>query len=91
MSTLVSSRLLYVIEAALVLTTIGLAAALPSAPEYLPCGRCPGPAPNGTDPHRFALRLVIVVVWVLVIVAVDPLRPVPRRHQRDDSGQTDSG
>jgi hypothetical protein len=68
-----------VIEAVVVLTTIGLAVALPSAPEFRPCGNpCPDPVPNG-DPHRFALRLVIVVVGTLVVAFVDTRRPsLPR-------------
>jgi hypothetical protein len=74
MSKRVLPRLLLVLEAALVLVTIGLAVALPSGPEFLPCGRCPDPAPNGPDPHRFALRLVIVVVGTLVFASVDALR-----------------
>jgi hypothetical protein len=72
------------------MTTIGIAAALPSAPHYVKCGGCLDEEPP-SDPHRIALRVLIVVAGLLVVAALDALRPVAHRHQKDDTGQTDEG
>jgi hypothetical protein len=85
-----SSRLLFVIEAAVVLTTIGLAASLPSAPQYVKCLGCLDDEPP-SDPHRIALRLLIVVAGLLVIAALETFRPVAHRNKNDDKGQTEAG